>query len=387
MIRPYLYKDLSFHTFNRHSLSDSGQLTFQQCVLSKHLDTFDMSAATTRGTILKAEFTWIIRDTFKWPEKNGENLTSPLFHAVNDQEVKWTLKIQKDPWHSEELALFLCLSESPASEPTVTARFSSIVSDDQEGKLLCERKSGSIPLSYCKTSGVSRRNQRMLMGDRYQYLRIPSVSIRVIIEYEKGQLVQTTTAISREATPEVSGVYYPNCWRADFENLFTSQTGSDICFNVQGQEIKAHKTILSARSPVFSAMFNSNMKEKGLERVDLPEISPDIFNALLRFIYTDRVQLTEANVEAILAVANQYLLPSLKSKCEEFIIKQLTTDNCIEMLTLADLHNAQNLKKMTQELFRSRHTEIRKTETWTALKISHPDIACNVMEQLLDLIR
>jgi len=382
-MQPYLYKDLSIHTFT-HSLSDSGQFTFYQCVLSKQFGTFIMSAATTRGTILKAEFTWIIRDTFKWPEKKGDALTSPLFHAVNDQEIKWTLKIQRDPCHTESLALFLCLSESSASEPTVTARFSSIVSDEQGGKLLCEKKSDSNPLSYSK--GVTHSG-RMLMGNRYQFLRIPSVSIRVIIEYEKGQLVETTTSISNEDTPEVSGAYYPNCWRADFENLFTSQTGSDICFNIQGQEIKAHKTILSARSPVFSAMFNSDMKEKGLERVDLPEITPDIFNALLRFIYTDRVKLTDGNVEPLLALANQYLLPSLKSKCEQFIIKQLTTENCIEMLTLADLHNAPRLKKMTQELFRSRHTEIRKTETWKVLKISHPDIACNVMEQLLDLIR
>ena len=174
-------------------------------------------------------------------------------------------------------------------------------------------------------------------------------------------------------------------WSADFENLFTSQTGSDVCFIIAGQEIKAHKIILSARSPVFAAMFNSDMKEKSMDRIDIKDIDADIFNALLRFIYTDRVELTETNVGALLAVANQYLLPFLKSNCEEFIVQRLSTENCVEMLTLADLHNAMQLKRMATKYFRSRQAIVRKTEGWKNLKKSRLDVACDIMENLLDL--
>lgn len=41
------------------------------------------------------------------------------------------------------------------------------------------------------------------------------------------------------------------CQNTDFDNLFTSQTGSDISFIVAGQVIKAHKLIVLARTPVF----------------------------------------------------------------------------------------------------------------------------------------
>ena len=122
-----------------------------------------------------------------------------------------------------------------------------------------------------------------------------------------------------------------------------------------------------------------------MEQIDIPEIAPDIFNALLRFIYTDRVGVTEINVEALLVVANQYLLPLLKSKCEEFLVQRLSIENCIEMLTLADLHNAVHLKRMAAELFRSRHAKVRKTEGWKNLKKSRPDVASDVIENLLDL--
>lgn len=120
-------------------------------------------------------------------------------------------------------------------------------------------------------------------------------------------------------------------------------------------------------------------------RIDIPDITPDIFNALLYFMYTDRVQLTESNAERLLAAADKYFLPSLKSKCEEFIIKYLTIENCSKIMNLADLHNSLRLKQITQELFRIHHTEIRKTDGWKDLRISHPDVALGVVEQLFNL--
>jgi len=215
-------------------------------------------------------------------------------------------------------------------------------------------------------------------------LKIPSVLIRVIMEYEKETI---TTSYPDEALSLAStsqGTSSPkSSWSTDFENLFTSHSNSDICFIVADQEIKAHKAILSARSPVFAAMFDSDMKEKDMDRIDIPDIAPDIFNEFLRFIYTDQVKLTEGNVEPLLAASDKYLLVTLKCKCEEFIIKRLTIENCIELLTLADRHNAPHLKRMATEFFRSRRNEIWKTESWITMKTSHPDDAFDVVERFL----
>ena len=37
---------------------------------------------------------------------------------------------------------------------------------------------------------------------------------------------------------------------------------TDVLLVVRGREIKAHKTILAAHSPVFNAMFENDLKEK-----------------------------------------------------------------------------------------------------------------------------
>ena len=66
---------------------------------------------------MKTDFTWIIEDTFKWPEREEESLDSPLFNADNDEEIKWGLKIKSRVGSPSYLDLFLYLSESPATNP------------------------------------------------------------------------------------------------------------------------------------------------------------------------------------------------------------------------------------------------------------------------------
>lgn len=45
----------------------------------------------------------------------------------------------------------------------------------------------------------------------------------------------------------------------DLGQLFEDGKNSDVVLNVQGQEIRAHKAILSARSVVFASMFEHEM--------------------------------------------------------------------------------------------------------------------------------
>ena len=197
----------------------------------------------------------------------------------------------------------------------------------------------------------------------------PGLLILFKIEYEKGILEDNTPS----------------------EKLFNSKSGSDISFIIAGQEIKAHRTILSVKSPVFAAMFKPGIQEEITDRIDIPAgISPDIFNELLRFIYTDRVQLTKSNAEPLLAASNQYSIPLLQYKCEKYFIKQVSIENCIEMLNLAVLHNAPYLKDRT--LFKislfgigESRNKFRETDAWwETFKLAYPQIACDILEDLLN---
>ena len=85
-------------------------------------------------------------------------------------------------------------------------------------------------------------------------------------------------------------------------------------FVVGKKEFHAHEIILSARSPMFAATFQHDMKEAALNRVKIIDVAPDIFQAVLRLIYTDKVDLTSQNSVASLSVANRFNLGLLKWK-------------------------------------------------------------------------
>jgi len=114
-----------------------------------------MLGAIARGTLKKAQITWIIRNPFNSPIIADS--FSPLFYADKEEaEVHWRLRIKKylcNKGNKESpLGLFLSLYECPVIDPNVTARFSSTSIFDETGEtLLFENKSDfARPLSFSK---------------------------------------------------------------------------------------------------------------------------------------------------------------------------------------------------------------------------------------------
>ena len=56
---------------------------------------------------------------------------------------------------------------------------------------------------------------------------------------------------------------------------------------VEDEELPAHRIILTARSPVFRALLNSNMREGKEGVVVIEDVRAPVFRALLHFVYTD----------------------------------------------------------------------------------------------------
>ena len=136
--------------------------------------------------------------------------------------------------------------------------------------------------------------------------------------------------------------------------MFEKMPLSDVTFNILGRKFAAHKNILTMRSPVFAAMFRHSTKEMQSNQVEVKDVDPDVFQEILRFIYTGKTQLTAMNKMAtgLLAAADKYLLEDLKSRCENHLIWQMSAENCLELLSLTAHHPAEHLKKYAIEYFR-----------------------------------
>jgi speckle-type POZ protein len=139
------------------------------------------------------------------------------------------------------------------------------------------------------------------------------------------------------------------------EESFEKMPLSDVTFNINGRKCSAHKAILAMRSPVFAAMFLHPTKEMQTGEVEVDDIDPDVFQEVLRYLYTGSPQSTAMDVmaPALLAAADKYLLDQLKTRCETHLVHQMSSQNCLDLLALTITHHpAEHLKKYAIEYFR-----------------------------------
>ncbi|XP_072450243.1 BTB/POZ domain-containing protein 2-like isoform X1 [Chiloscyllium punctatum] len=144
-----------------------------------------------------------------------------------------------------------------------------------------------------------------------------------------------------------------------FAFLFNNEILSDVHFLVgKGmgtQRIPAHRFVLAVGSAVFDAMFNGGMATTSTE-IELPDVEPAAFLALLKFLYSDEVQIGPETVMTTLYTAKKYAVPALEAHCVEFLKKNLRADNAFMLLTQVrwNIHVVHDIC-LQKELRRMRH--------------------------------
>ncbi|KAJ8669898.1 hypothetical protein QAD02_001157, partial [Eretmocerus hayati] len=148
---------------------------------------------------------------------------------------------------------------------------------------------------------------------------------------------------------------------SDFENILETGRFSDFTLNVKNEKFHVHKNILSAKSPVFSAMFEHGMRENNENGIDIPDIEPVVMKDLLTFIYTGKIEsIDKLNANLFLA-ANKYDITKLKDACEIALIHNLNMDNLADVLGVVDLFVPNKLLNKVIE-FMKMNSEILKSE-------------------------
>jgi Leucine-rich repeat (LRR) protein len=73
------------------------------------------------------------------------------------------------------------------------------------------------------------------------------------------------------------------------ESLWASRRFSDFIIVVGSNEIPVHKSVLGIQSPVFAAIFESDMKERIEGKMEIEEFSASAVEDFLRFFYTGEI--------------------------------------------------------------------------------------------------
>ncbi|KAL6843371.1 hypothetical protein ACP4OV_027084 [Aristida adscensionis] len=177
----------------------------------------------------------------------------------------------------------------------------------------------------------------------------------------------------------------------DLGKLLTSKNRSDVTFMVKGEAFKGHKFVLAMRSPVFEAQLYGPMMEDRKDIV-VEDMEPDVFKALLHFIYTDTLPDTDDlegdesgdMVKHLLVAADRYGMERMKLICESILCKRLNVESVATTLALADQHHCSNLKQACIGFINSldtRKEDVVASEGYKHIKRACPSVIVEVWEK------
>lgn len=141
----------------------------------------------------------------------------------------------------------------------------------------------------------------------------------------------------------------------------------DITLKVGEKEFFAHRVILSACSDYFCAMFTGNMEESHKSVVELHGLDSDTMEFILDFVYTETIQVSVENVQALLPAACLLQLTGVQKACCDFLEEQLDPSNCLGIKAFAETHGCEELRKAAEKYILKHFVELVDSEEFLQL--------------------
>uniref|UniRef100_A0A914Q5A6 BTB domain-containing protein n=1 Tax=Panagrolaimus davidi TaxID=227884 RepID=A0A914Q5A6_9BILA len=118
-----------------------------------------------------------------------------------------------------------------------------------------------------------------------------------------------------------------------------------------GNEIAAHKNVLAARSPVFSRMFQSGMKESKENKVVIEDFSFNVVEKAIKLCYHQSLvpHTTLKEKTKLLQFFDKYNIQQLKDDLEKHLISVIDVSNVCRLTNAALISNAPKLEMKCSE--------------------------------------
>ncbi|XAR61202.1 hypothetical protein NMG60_11034840 [Bertholletia excelsa] len=247
---------------------------------------------------------------------DGEFVVQPTRDCVSK-----TLKRLEDKIHGRVLShllYLLCFAEKAVQRPVALA-LAHLCSPDDQKTVFIDNNGLELLIELLESSNLKQQ----LDG-----------SLALYKLATKSSYSSPEDAAPPSPTPQVYlGEQYVN-----------NPTLSDVTFLVEGKRFYAHRICLLASSDAFRAMFDGGYRERDAKDVEIPNIRWDVFELMMRYIYTGSADVNTDIAQDLLRAADQYLLEGLKRLCECIIAQDISLENVSLMYELSEAFNATSLR-------------------------------------------
>jgi len=157
--------------------------------------------------------------------------------------------------------------------------------------------------------------------------------------------------------------------------LFNDEGTADLVLEVgEGSKKRlffAHRLILTKCAPDLAALCEDCDKDKP---VTLPDVDPDVFQELLRFVYGGEVAEDKwgSHYRHFIDTADKFGVINLKIEAEVRYVKAeaMSVDNVVDKLAYADSKNCPRLKERAITFIMEHPTEVFSSDSFKTFPIS-----------------
>lgn len=318
----------------------------------------------------------------------GKYISSDTFSVGG---YDWAIYFYPDGKNQEDNATYVSVFIALASDGTDVRALFELTLLDQSGKGKHKvhshfdraLESGPYTLKYRGSMWGYKRFFRRVSLEASDYLKDDCLSMHCTVGVVRNR-VEGPKPFTISIPPSDMG--------QNLKYLLETETGCDIAFRIKGETFKGHKLILAARSPVFRAQFFGLVGDPNMDEVELEDIEPSIFKAMLMFIYSDTLPdseelsssmstCTSTNmIQHLLAAADRFGLDRLKQLCEAKLCEEVNADTVATTLSLADQHRCSQLKAICLKFAAANLGAVMQTEGYKYVEQTCPLLLSELLE-------
>ncbi|XP_062598131.1 BTB/POZ domain-containing protein 3-like [Saccostrea cucullata] len=148
--------------------------------------------------------------------------------------------------------------------------------------------------------------------------------------------------------------------------LCLNETLADAHFTFTdgGKPLPGHKFILSMRSEEFERIFYTEIPEP---KILIEGTSREIFEMLLRYIYTNETNLNESSTLPLIELAEKYKLDDLIERCVSHLESSLCSKNACATLVVAFRFDMKEIKDITLRFIQRNAKVVFKSEGFKSI--------------------
>ncbi|KAL3337962.1 hypothetical protein AABB24_030231 [Solanum stoloniferum] len=318
----------------------------------------------------------------------GKYISSDIFTVGG---YDWAIYFYPDGKNIEDSSMYVSVFIALASEGTDVRALFELTMLDQSGKVKHKvhshfdraLESGPYTLKYRGSMWGYKRFFRRASLETSDYLKDDCLSMHCTVGVVRTRV---------EGPKNYSVTIPPSDMGQSLKYLLDAELGCDIVFRVGEEAFKGHKLILAARSPVFRAQFFGLIGNPKTDEVEIEDIEPSVFKAMLQYIYSDElpdlIEITGSTstctstivMQHLLAAADRFGLDRLKELCEAKLCEEVNVDTVATTLSLAELHRCPQLKAICLKFAATNLGVVMQKDGFKHLEESCPLLLSELLE-------